>query len=365
MIVFQDTPSQTFPSSGFSGRGFKGGEKIGQAALVMLAAVMIWLSPETGSAQQAGGAADARAKADRSMQQQSEFAPGVVTVIPGDASPDETFDGPLTLTSFLQAHPELAAWSKFPDGAPHYDPRTRTLTDMAKQVVLRRTIFALEFSFKPLRQMYVDVPVAGGRLQRKLIWYMVYRVRYRGGDLRPAADQIGGSKLYKRIEKVAYESRLFFPLITLKDHVSGAEYLDRIIPSTKAKIAAREQITAPLHNSVEISRIPIPLTKDESGPGVWGIATWMDVNPNIDYLSLYVSGLTNAFEQDGEGEDAPYRRKALQLNFFRPGDAMAQTEDRIRYGVPSFEDEQEQGYILKKYGLTDPINYRWVFRSVK
>ena len=172
--------------------------------------------------QDASGRADAERK-DPSSEQQTKFAPGVVTVIPGDASPEETFDGPLTLKTFLDAHPELE-WSAetFTDGTPHYDPRSRTLVEMAKQVVLRREIYSLEFSFKPLRQMYIDVPVAGGKKQRKLVWYMVYRVRYRGGDLRPAADEVGGSKLYQRLESIAYDSRRFFPLVTLRDQVERA-----------------------------------------------------------------------------------------------------------------------------------------------
>ncbi|KAA5542561.1 hypothetical protein FYK55_13540 [Roseiconus nitratireducens] len=311
-------------------------------------------------------AADPAAAKDPSTQQQTEFAPGVVTVIPGDADPEETFDGPLTLQGFLDAHPELE-WNAdtFPDGSPHYDPRSRTLVEMAKQVVLRREIYCLEFSFKPLRQMYVDVPVGNGQTQRKLVWYMVYRVRYRGGDLRPAADEIGGSKLYQRLESVSYDSRRFFPLATLKDQVSGQEYLDRILPNAKEKIAVREQISAPLFNSVEISRQRIPRSTDDNAPGVWGVLTWMDVDPNIDYLSVYVSGLTNAFEQDGEGPDAPYRRKALQLNFYRPGDAMAQTEDLIRFGIPAFEDQQEQDYVLDQYNLEERLDYLWVFRPLK
>jgi hypothetical protein len=231
-------------------------------------------------------------------------------------------------------------------------------------VVLRREVFCLEFSFKPLRQLYVDVPVGGGATQRKLVWYMVYRVRYRGGDLRPAADEIGGSKLYQRLESIAYDARRFFPLATLRDHVSGQEVLDRIIPSAKSVIAAREQITAPLYNSVEISNQPIPRSTDDSAPGVWGVLTWVDVNPNVDFLSVYVSGLTNAFKQQGEGSDARYQRKSLQLNFFRPGDAMLQTEDRIRFGMPNFADQQEQAEVLEKYDIDEPLDYRWTFRSI-
>lgn len=302
---------------------------------------------------------------DPYTEQHTKFAPGVVTVIPPAPHPEETIDGPLAMNEFLQAYPELA-WdpAKFKDGTPNFDPRTRTLVEMAKQVVLRREIYCLEFSFKPLRQIYADVPMPGGRVQRKLIWYMVYRVRYRGGDLRPAADQVAGSSLYTRVESVAYQSRRFFPLITLSDHVSGTEYVDRIIPSATSVIAAREQITAPLYNTVEITRHPVPHSTDADAPGVWGVVTWTDVNPHIDFLSLSVSGLTNAFQVDGEASDAPYRRKMLKLNFYRPGDAMDQIRDNIRFGMPAHRDAKEESYILKKYDMQEALKYEWTYRLV-
>ena len=40
-------------------------------------------------------------------QEQTQFAPGVVTVIPPAPHPEETFDGPQTLQSLLDAHPEI------------------------------------------------------------------------------------------------------------------------------------------------------------------------------------------------------------------------------------------------------------------
>ncbi len=293
--------------------------------------------------------ADAERK-DASTQEQTQFASGVVTVIPPSVDPKETFDGPLSLQTFLDAHPEIE-WSapNFPEKAPHFDPRTRTLVEMAKQVTLRREVYCLEFSFKPLRQIYIDVPRPDGRLQRKLIWYMVYRVRYRGGDMRPVAERVGDAPIYRRIESVSYQSRRFFPMLVLSNHVTGKHYLDTILPSAKSLIAVREQISAPLHNSVDVE---------------WGIATWVDVDPTLDFVSVNVTGVTNAFQQDGEGDSAPYRRKALQLNFYRPGDSVLQTEDKIRFGVPAFEDKQQQEYILKQYGLTERLDYQWIFRSI-
>ena len=334
------------------------------------AAVISWfvLTPSIFSCVVLFGCASASAQTagerkDPSTSEQTAFAPGVVTVIPPAPDPKETFDGPLTLQELLDSYPEIK-WDSpdFPEGSPHFDPRSRTLTEMAKQVILRREIHCFEFSFKPLRQIYVDIPRSDGRLQRKLVWYMVFRVRYRGGDLRPAVDQIAGAPLYKRIEAVSYESRRVFPMLKLVNHATGTEYVDRILPTAKDKIAVREQITAPLHNTVDISRVDVPYTSDPAGAGVWGVATWDDVDPNLDFLSVNVFGLTNAFEQDGVGPEAPYRRKALELNFYRPGDSMKQTEDRIRFGVPAYKNEAEQSYILTQYGLDERLDYRWIFR---
>jgi hypothetical protein len=323
-------------------------------------AVALGFASAPAIAQQAGQDSD---KKDISFKQETIFAPGVVTVIPPAPNPDETFDGPQTLQSLIDTHPEIK-WSgeTHPNGAPHFDPRSRTLLEMAKQVILRREIYCFEVSFKPLRQIYIDVPRPDGRMQRKLVWYMVYRIRYRGGDLRPAADTVAGVPLYRRVEGIRYDSRRIFPMLILSNHISGKRYVDTILPTAAEKIRVREQITADVYNSVEISKIKVPYSNDPDAPGVWGVATWTDVDPNLDFVSVEFFGLTNAFQQDGEGPEAPYRRKMLQLNFYRPGDTMKQTDDLIRFGVPAFEDKAQQNYILQQYGLDERLDYQWLFR---
>ena len=301
---------------------------------------------------------------DPSTQEQTQFAPGVVTVIPGSINPEETFDGPLTLEPFLTSYPQIvfSEASGHPDSKPHFDPRTRTLVDRAKEVIYRRTVFCFEFSFKPLRHMYIDIPRPDGRMQRKLVWYMVYRVRYRGGDFRPAADKIAGDDVYERMETVRVDKRKFFPMFLLRNQVNGRQYLDRLLPTARQKIKVREQISAPLYNSVEISRIDIPYSNDKSSPGVWGVATWVDVDPKLDFVSVEVFGLTKAFERTEDGGVTAFKQKGLQLNFYRPGDSIQQTEDFIRFGVPAFDDPKEQKYILDQYGLEERLDYRWLFR---
>jgi hypothetical protein len=293
----------------------------------------------------------------------TQFAPGIVNVIAPAPHPEETFTGPLTLQTLIDAHPEIE-WKApdFAEGRPFFDPRTRTLIEMARQVTLRREVYCLEFSFKPLRMIYMDVPQPSGKMARKLIWYMVYRVRYRGGDLRPAADMVGSSPIYKRVEAISYDSRRAFPMLVIEDHIADKRYLDRVLPLAKERIAIREQITAPLHDSLEITRVDIPRSTDEDAPGVWGVATWEDIDPATDFFSVYVYGLTNAFQQEGEGDDAPYKKKALRLNFYRPGDTMNQLADEIRFGVPAHQDPAEQEYVLQQYGLQGRLDYDWVFR---
>jgi len=346
--------------NGFFKRSLSGGNhatasvRIGSILGLLAIAVGV-----TGVAQDAGPPP----KADPSSESQTAFAPGVVTVIPPAIDPKETFDGPLRLQSMIDAHPEIS-WERSGNhegGKPHFDPRSRTLQEMLKEVTFRREIYAFEFSFKPLRQIYLDIPRPDGRMQRKLVHYMVYRVRYRGGDMRPAADD-PEQPIYKRMESVSYSSRRIFPMLVLEDHETQKTYLDTILPTAMQRIAIREQITAPLYNTVDISRVKVAKTRDDDAPGVWGMATWVDVDPNMDFFSVSVFGLTNAFEQDGEGDDAPYRRKALVLNFFRPGDSMNQTDDRARFGVPAYDEEREQNYVLEKYGLEKRLDYRWIFR---
>jgi hypothetical protein len=300
---------------------------------------------------------------DASTLQTTAFAPGVVRVIPADPLAEETFDGPLTLQNFLAAYPEIQfGGESHPEGVPHFDPASRTLVEMAKEVTLRREIFCYEFAFKPLRQIIADVPQPGGKMKRQLLWYMVYRVRYVGGDLRPSSDIVAGVPIFRRIEQIHYPTRRFNPSLVLHDHTSGKEYLDRVLPGVINRIKTREQITAPLYNSIEMSQLKIPYSEPNTEGGIWGVATWEDVDPEIDFLSVDVYGLTNAFKQDGDGEDAAYSRKVLRLNFFRPGDTIDQTEDLIRFGVPAFTNPEEESYILKQYGLEKKLDYDWIFR---
>lgn len=292
-----------------------------------------------------------------------KFAPGVVTVIPPQPVPDETFTGPVTLRELIRENPDIE-WTgpDFPDARPYTDAQTRTLAWKSRNVTFRREVYGFEFAFKPMRQMMVDVPQPNGVMKRKLIWYLVFRLRYIGGDLRPKGepDQYG-NMLYEQMEKVGYASRRCFPLLVLSNTNTGKEYTDRIIPAARDRIAAREKIS-PLYNTVEITSVAIPRVTEPSDPGYWCVATWEDVDPQIDFFSVNVYGLTNGRRHvEVDGQDL-YQKKVLQLNFFRPGDTIDEPADRIRFGVPAFSDEEEQAAVLKQLGIEERVDYLWTFR---
>src|SRR3954463_4383955 len=92
------------------------------------------------------------------QQPRRQFAPGVLTTIQPAPEAEEMFSGPGPLVELpiaikgLEYEPKLAA-------------KSSTVFDRSQAALLRRTIWNLEFSFKPMRMMWVDVPQASARMQ--------------------------------------------------------------------------------------------------------------------------------------------------------------------------------------------------------
>jgi hypothetical protein len=239
--------------------------------------------------------------------------------------------------------------------------------DWARDVSFRHDVWTLEFQFKPVRTIWVDIPQPNGSMQRKLIWYMVYSVTN-----KPIQEKTVDGKLLAdanaeslpqygwmhpvRSEEGTYNLQFlnkpirFVPQFLLEGRESMEEgtgfnkvYLDRVIPVAARQIAQREDPNRRFYNSAEISQGRILV-----GKTAWGIATWEDVDSRIDWFSVYVKGLTNAYKWRDDPakyrKDAPmdsYRRllvKTLRLNFWCPGDEYQKHEEEIRYGVPGGVD---------------------------
>jgi len=121
-----------------------------------------------------------------------------------------------------------------------------------------------------------------------------------------------------------------------------------------AQIQLREDPNLRLLDTHQMSKAKIPVAKNENDPGVWGAAIWTDVDPRLDYVSVYVNGLTNAFQLASDVK-SPTKLKTLQLNFWRPGDRVTQQRDWVDYGIPLVDDPVKQALICKRYDLPGPV----------
>jgi hypothetical protein len=304
---------------------------------------------------------------DAQQQPFRKLAPGVVTEIPPELEEDEMFSGPREMTELLAMAPDL-----------DWDPKTlaesETLASMAKDVVFRRSIWGLEFGFKPLRIIDVDLTMSDGSVRPSKVYYLVYYVKNNGRHLVPSpVEDEQGHVLYS--PKPVDHTIRFFPTFELKAHDTEKAYLDEVLPEAVAAIRRREDANRALHNSVTITTQPIPVSTEYEDNSVWGVVTWTGVDPESDFFSVFVKGLTNAYQfQDPPGaftaNDPPltgrrFSFKTLQLNFWRPGDALETTEDEIRYGVPNQNQvpaAKSMDEVLDIYRLKERVDYLWMYR---
>ena len=275
-----------------------------------------------------------------------KLAPGVETTIPILRSEEETHDVH-NVVELVPGVPNLK-WT------PYDVSLSKTLHSKAQKVTFRRPIWNLEFTFKPMRMIWVDVPQPNGKLQRKLIWYLVYRVKNSGRHMKPVRQAKGSYKvqLDDNVGNVANNTRLhFFPHFVLESHeFNNKGYLDRLVPTAIGPIQKREDPKRRLLNSVQMSRISIPISTKREDNSVWGVATWENVDPKIDFFSVYIRGLTNAYRWKDRpelvkpgvppGTGRSYKRRTLRLNFWRPGDQFLQHEKEFRFGIPGKVDHE-------------------------
>jgi hypothetical protein len=293
-----------------------------------------------------------------SQAPERKLAPGVLVTIPSELTPDDTVSTHDVVE--IRTNPALR-WS------PEFLAASDTLIGKASGVKFRRDIWGLEFSFKPLRMIEVDLPTRSGQVQRKPVWYLVYRVRNAGQTLVPMEGEGGIFSATTGPGK----PRRFNSEFVLESHDRDSSgrpvrqvYLDRVLPAAVAAISQRERPGRPLLNSAEMAERPIPVSDGRIDRSVWGVATWTDIDPRMDFYSVYVAGLTNAYRwvdtpgayQPGNppGRGRRFTRKTLQLNFWRPGDERRPSEREIRYGVPVG--------MADLYGVADGVAHQWVYR---
>ena len=283
--------------------------------------------------------------------QPRRLAEGVLTVVPASPWEADTVDGPLAVPGLARAVGQL-------DWQPNTLPTTAVLRDQVQRVVFRRPVWQLEFGFKPLRTIRVPMRQADGTTSTAVVYYLLYYVRNAGGELNPVAKapDPAGYQLYELKENG--RPVRFIPNFSLQGLDVEARYHEAILPGAVARIRQRETPNQPLYDSVTISRVSLqPSTDPESGR-VWGVATWVGVDPQTDFLAVFVQGLTNGYQL----ADGQLQSRTLKVHFWRPGDEVAPSDDIIRVGIPFAENEVEQADLLQAYGATERLDYQWVYR---
>ncbi len=291
-----------------------------------------------------------------------KLAPGVLKEIPIDLNPRDMFSIQRPLPG-LKANPFT----------PKSIPKQQTLYGQSRRVMLLRdNVWQYEFAFTGLRQANLKMPLADGSLVERNVWYMVYRIRDTGKTmtfeqvkLKPEFEHIKNE--LRRDRPIAADSKKFLPRFSLEGWVASDEfrrtrkdryrkvtYRDEIAPAVLAQIRRREDRNQRLLDGHQMSQAKIPVANNNSDPGLWGVAIWTDVDPRIDYVSVYVKGLTNAYRLGSDFDD-PTRKKTLQLNFWRPGDLVRENDDEVDFGIPLVDNPTEQATICRRYDLPGPL----------
>jgi hypothetical protein len=172
-------------------------------------------------------------------------------------------------------------------------------------------IWVLDFAFKPVRILTVDLPGKG----RRYLHYMYYRVVNRTG-----------------------KPRMFVPQFTLVTD-TGQRKEDTVIPQAVELIKSREDYSIPLLGAVNIMGMIPPSKKDLMDDAVYGVAVWEGVDPAADRFSVYVRGLSDGYQVvKPPGDAKPVTRyKTLRIDFIRRGDEHNLNEKEIQLLEPSHE----------------------------
>jgi len=184
------------------------------------------------------------------------------------------------------------------------------------------------------------VPSASSR--SGLVWVLTSRAGL------PSVEQADKTHSVEAAQKPA----LFIPEFVLQAHDDevSREYSERVLPLALPLIEMRERPGQKLFNTHTM-----PKQKIAVGETRWGVAMWENIDPRVDFFSIYVKGLTNAYRwqdppadyrpgQDPIAKGRKFVRKTLKLNFWRPGDEYEEKESEFRYGVPG------------------QVDYEWIYR---
>ena len=287
------------------------------------------------------------------------LAPGVLHVFPSQIEARDSF-------SFPMAMPGLDP----KEYAGNFSSKVQSLHGQTRDVIFFRNVWQYEFATLGLRQIRLAFRAADGSTVNKHYWYMVYRVRDFGKSL--SYEQVKQSAVF---EYVKHELKIdaaktqrdltpqrFNPQLELRGWVADASgayeqvsYRDQYLPLVAKEIQKLEDPARRLFDKLEIGDVEVPLAQNESDPGVWGVAVWEGVNPHVNYVSVFVRGITNAYRLVvAADKKIGLVHKTLQLNYWRPGDSAEQEKDFVDAGIPLVDLPEQQIAITRRYDLPGP-----------
>lgn len=172
-------------------------------------------------------------------------------------------------------------------------------------------IWVLDFAFKPMRLLTIEVPGKG----RKIVHYLYYKVVNRTG-----------------------KPRLFVPQFTLITD-TGQRVEEAVLPHAVELVRAREDPSIPLLGTVGVVGMIPPTKKQGVDDAVYGVAMWMDVDPKADGYKVYVRGLSDGYQEvpAPDGSKSVTRYKTLRIDFLRRGDERNLNEKEIQLNEPPYE----------------------------
>ena len=340
-----------------------------------------------------------------------EMPPGLIVV-----RPDIDYESVANRADLTELLAELA---ELPRRFPELQNEVRFRPDVwATDIRHVRDVWCLQFAFKKVRIVDVDVPNDSGHFDRKKVWYLVYNVKNLGpaelderrinsilGSEVPEGSEINlpvprditsldipRSELLEIRRQMGFfaprpgkpEPIQFVPNFVLATHrltldlvpvenpetgeikwnpeTAAVAYTDSFIPLALVKIKERERM-AHLETTVSIAEKTLA-----PGEDLWGVAMWTDVDPRINEFSIFVSGLTNAYHwanrvgEDGEfvnsgkiGEGRIVLRRVLRTDWLRVGDARTLNESQIHFGS---RDMQMPESIFDRTGRMTPEERR-------
>lgn len=302
-----------------------------------------------------------------SAEAQRSFAPGVTKLIKPEINGRDVHSLPMSLPGVSQDYIDGARQTQW-----HFIDDTQTLLGQTRSVVFHRDVWQHEIMFLGLRQLNVTARNLDGQLRDRNIWYLVYRVRNVGASISHEAveDQKFGHTDYEprtdaeTLDNVVMNDR-FFGTFQLSGWVQDPEtgiyseetYSDRVSPTLTQIIQTEEDPDRPLFDKVKIAQMAlerVPADTDEGG--VWGVAVWYNVDPLLDFVSVKINGLTNAYRIEiNPDKSIGFKNKTLQLNYWRPGDGIDQADDPIVHGIPLSDDPLKQIEVARRYHLPGPV----------